>query len=60
MIHITPMTTSSPELEERRVDLGTFKKQLIEANGAVFDGMTGLLVLLIMLAIGIQAWGQLQ
>ncbi|TDX72621.1 hypothetical protein EDE05_12842 [Neorhizobium sp. R1-B] len=39
MIQITPMTPDVP-----RKDLGTFRKQLTEARGPVFDAMTGLLL----------------
>ena len=49
MIKITPMT---PNVQ--REDLGTFKKAMIEANGAVFDALTGFALFLVILAIGLQ------
>lgn len=54
MIKITPMT---PNVQ--RKDLGTFKKAMIEANGAVFDAVTGLALFLVILAIGLQFMARL-
>jgi hypothetical protein len=54
MTHITPMTPNA-----RRTDLGTFKKQLIEAQGPVFDGLSGLLLLVIIGFILAQVVGAL-
>ena len=52
MIQITPMT---PDV--RRTDLGTFKKQLTDAQGPVFDGISGFLLLLITGFLFIQVVG---
>ena len=54
MIKITPMT---PNVQ--RKDLGTFKKAMIEANGAVFDAVTGFALFLVILAIGLQVLARL-
>lgn len=54
MIKITPMT---PNVQ--RKDLGTFKKAIIEANGAVFDAVTGLALFIVTLAIFLQIMARL-
>lgn len=54
MIKITPMTPNVP-----RQDLGTFKKAMIEANGAVFDAVTGFALFIVILAIGLQIMARL-
>lgn len=54
MIKISPMT---PNVQ--RTDLGTFKKAMIEANGAVFDAVTGLALFIVILAVFIQMMARL-
>ncbi|MBP2560817.1 hypothetical protein J2857_003586 [Neorhizobium galegae] len=57
MIHITPMTPESCELEARRKDHGTFREQLVEAHGPVFDGMAGLMLLIVICLLWVQVFG---
>lgn len=59
LIEITPMHSASPELEARRKNLGTFRKQLEDARGPIHDGMTGLLLIAVISLIGMQTWNVL-
>jgi hypothetical protein len=53
------MHSASPELEARRKNLGTFRKQLEDARGPIYDGMTGLLLIAVISLIGMQTWNVL-